>query len=279
MARSAGVSLQIITTSEAGIANFSTKNYLFHGTDFSLSVIGEVENILSFVDLITKSPDFQSGRIGSVGVSVPLPVPPLVVTQEEEDAISERIWGEMQVEKRAEQSSFSMVVLTGQAVLEVLGAGQDKVTIETMTERIRQTISAVFGAKIANQYAPELAEAIEQVLAERLITIIADIYSEEIGKLFTSGNPQLTPKYGGILGPRITEALRDIPPEVIPVVVNELITRDINLALSGYIEDMVSTEEHAARVAAEVAAILDGAPTTPPTEGNVSLTLYTFGDN
>jgi len=277
MARVAGVSLQTILTSDAGIADFSEKTFLFYGTNFSLSVVGEVENILQFVDLITKSADFRSGRIGNVSMSVPLPVPPLVVTQEEQDAIAKRIWGEMLVEKRAEQSSFAMVVLTGQAVLEVLGAGSDIVTIQEMTELIRQAIAAKFGALIANQFAPELAEAVEEAVAERLITIIADIYSEAIGALFTPGNPQLTPEYGGILGEEITNALREIPPEIVPVVVNELITRNINIVLSGYIEDMVSPEDHAARVAAEVAGILAGAETTPPAGAEITLTLFTFG--
>jgi cell division septum initiation protein DivIVA len=279
MASAAGVLLQTISTSDAGIADFSEKLFLFYGTNFSLSVVGEVENILAFVDLITKSSDFQSGRIGNVNMSMPLPVPPLVVTQEEQDAIADRIWAEMLVEKRAEKSSFSMVVLTGQAVLKVLGAGPNIVTMETITERIRVAVAAKFGALIANQFAPELAEAVEQAVAERLVGIISDIYSQSIGDLFTAGEPQLTPEYGGILGPEITEALRGIPPSMIPETVRGLIERNINEVLAGYIEDMVSTEEHAARVAAEVAEILAGAETTPPAEAEVTLTLFTFGDN
>ncbi len=279
MARSAGVTLLNISSSDGGTAGFSTKEFVFRGTNFTMNVTGDVLNILKFVDIVTASQDFRSGRIGNVDLSVPLPVPPLVVTQQEQDAISDRIWQEMVLEMRAALSPYAMVVFTGQAVLEVLGAGSNNVTMETITERIRMAISAKFGALIANQFAPELAIAVEQALADSLVDIISTIYANEIGALFEAGDPQLTPEYGGILGEEITAELQNIPPSMVGGVVQELITRNINQVLDGYIEDLVSTEDHAARVAEEVAAILAGAPVTPLSAAGLSLTLFTFGDN
>jgi len=279
MARQSGVMLQNIQTSDAGITSISNNEYYFYGTDFLMDVNGELSQLMAFIDLITRSEDFLSGRYANMTFTLPEPVPPPVISQEEIDAIEAQLWLDMLEETEAGLTSYARIVFTGQAILEVLGAGSDKITTEEMTELIRQAISTNFGVLIANQFARELTEAIEEGLADSLIEIISTIYSSAISESFLAGDPQLSPEYGGILGEEITEALRDIPPSMVGSVVKELIETNINKVMAGYIENLTSREILAERVAEVVAAILADVEVTPPVEATISLTVFVYGDD
>jgi hypothetical protein len=138
-----------------------------------------------------------------------------------------------------------------------------------MTQRIRDTIGNKFGAKIANQYTQELADAIEQEVADQLIDIVANIYGQAIGELFTAGTPELTPQFGGVMIEEITAAVKDIPPSLVGGLVTELIKTRLNANLNETLSALVDSLVVEQLTAKEISE-------AEKASSAITLTVYTF---
>jgi hypothetical protein len=250
MAKTAKLMVLNIESSEANIADISTATDTFYSTTFTINLKGKVTNILSFVDLVVKDPAFKTSKIDSITFDIPIPLTQaqkddikagikadikasIISTIEAEHLarVTERqalwdkqlaLYAEKLVSTRASVTPYAMLIYTEQAILDVLEVPYNNLTVEDMRIKILNIIGAQFGANIANQYTPDIVDAIENGVASQLIDIVANIYGQVIGEMFTAGTPELTPQFGGPLGEDITIAVKDIPPSLVGGLVTEL---------------------------------------------------------
>ena len=237
MAHASG--LEVVSLETSGQENAQVgDNTNFVATSFSLNVRGPVSNILDFYNLITSDPAFRTGQIDSVNCGMPQPL-----TAAEKTDLSKTYYDQLLSELQDSLTVEERVVLIEEATMQLLNEKFDHVTLDQMTTRIREAMTANFGADVADRLAKDIALALEQQVADSLIQTIAGIYGEAVGKLFTEGKPQLTPVLLEVLGPEISDELRVVPVTSIPGIVSGVIANRLETAIQARIEGMVDRSE------------------------------------
>lgn len=250
MARDSHVTLLSIESGEPEKAGISTKEDIFYGTAFTVNLTGKVADILAFIDAVVQDDRFKTGRIDTAVLDIP---PQL--TQAQIDAIRDQARSKQAALQLAAKidslSPYARLVYSEQAILEVLDVSYSNITVEEMTQKIKETLSSQFGNKIVNVYAADIAYAVEQGVADQLIDIVSNIYGQAIGELFVAGTPELTPRFGGTLNEEITAQVQDIPPSIVGSLVAELIKahiqENLDKTLAGLV-DPLEVEQAAAAV-------------------------------
>lgn len=293
-AKASNLEVTSLTVSQPSVADMSTKEFTFNATTFAIKVRGTIPDILNFFNRIVTNPAFRSAQIEPVSFDIPLPVTAVLLTQAQIDAIRNEITAAAFAGKTPpEITSYDRVLIIERAILEMLNEPSSGLTVEQMTQRIRDTIGAKFGTSIADLFSKEIAEVIERQLADSLIGIVAGIYGDEIGKLFTAGTPELVPTFTtGILGKAITEALKGIPPGQVAGVVKKVITeylqskvdQAVEANLNSWRSSILSSDELEKRTAAAVAVINNAAieaasKASSTASSTFNLTVFTYKGN
>ncbi len=147
IARDSRVTVLSIESGEPEKAGISTKSDTFYGTAFTVNLKGKVEDILAFIDVVVQDDRFKTGRIDTAVLDIP---PQL--TQAQIDAIRDQARTEQAALQLAAKinslSPYARLVYTEQSILEVLDVSYSNITVEEMTQRIRETLSSQFGNKI-----------------------------------------------------------------------------------------------------------------------------------
>ncbi len=272
IARDSRVTVLSIESGEPEKAGISTKSDTFYGTAFTVNLKGKVEDILAFIDVVVQDDRFKTGRIDTAVLDIP---PQL--TQAQIDAIRDQARTEQAALQLAAKinslSPYARLVYTEQSILEVLDVSYSNITVEEMTQRIRETLSSQFGNKIVNVYAADIASAVEQEVADQLIDIVSNIYGQAIGELFVAGTPELTPRFGGTLNEEITAQVRDIPPSIVGSLVAELIKAHIQENLDKTLAGLVDPLEVEQAAAAVVNAAVSQSEIAAAT---VTITVHSY---
>jgi hypothetical protein len=236
----------------------------FMAHTFTINVRGTVPQILELYNTIVTDNGFRTASLEPVVINQPLPV-----TEKARAELADEFYVELLSELEVSFTPEERVIMIEEAVLVLLDEECEHITVEEMTRRILDTIAADFGEKIAAELAAEIAGALENELAASLITTISDIYGSAIGELFEEGEPELTPKFLGLLGEQITQQLLLLPPEKIPGVVTGLISDKLNRMVRDRIESMVDLDE-VARLVADVVEQAEKAT------GVITITVTTY---
>ena len=242
-ARAAGLEVLSLETSGedelelAGHAGFVTTTFVIH-------IKGDVSDILDLYARIVTDTSFRTGLVGGVVFELPLPM-----TDAEKAALAEDFYAELLADIESSFTAEQRVLQIEQAVLDLLGESYEHITVAQMTERVREAMAAKFGPEVANKLAQDIALALEEEVADTLVSTIASIYGEAAGALFAEGEPQLTPIFLDILGPDIVAQLQNLPVGSVPGVVSNIIVNKINAMIQARVEAMVDRAEIARRIA------------------------------
>jgi hypothetical protein len=242
-ARASGLEVIWLETSQPDSVEVQG-NAGFAATAFTLDIKGTVPQVLDLYNRIVSDFAFRTGQIESVSIDVPLPM-----TDAEKAQLAEQVFNELLTELKASLSAEERVVLAEQAVMDLLDEPYDHMTVAEMTERIEETMGAMFGPDIAGRLSAEMALALEEEVADSLVGFVADVYGEMASQLFLVGDPELTPVISGLLGPEITEMLRQIPVNSVRAVVSNLIADKLYAMMDDRVVSLVDTTEVDRRVA------------------------------
>jgi hypothetical protein len=174
---------------------------------------------------------------------------PLAVSQADKDTLAAQLRADILARTQAGISTPQTIGFIEQAVLELLDASSQDLSVSEMTQRIFDAMTPVFGKTVSGRLAGEIASALQADVADQLTEDIAQIYGEAIGALFTPGSPVLTPRFSGVLGPDINAKLEKVPPSDIPGIVSDIIKARLDASVAQKIAALADYSSVPAKVA------------------------------
>jgi hypothetical protein len=142
-----------------------------------------------------------------------------------------------------------------------------------------QIITQTFTDQLRNPYlggllASAITQAIDQNLADTLISTVSRIYGDAIAQLFTDKTSSIVPTYTGspalqALVNEINDSIQGIPDATIPGVAADIISKTLQDLFDEYISDMVPT--------ASIDAALNAAVTAAEMpSANLTVAVYSY---
>jgi len=186
------IELFSVTASELGNEEIEGINY--ETVTFGIGVRGEVEDILNFTNTVVSSKDFRTAILVPVNISIPDPL-----SDEEIDNLEQGLRDQLTGEALAKITTGEIVLLTLEAIDEVAGNEYiDQLTngndgslnansLTEMAETLRERIagSIYLEAEYEGPLANDLAELLEQGLADSVVSAVVTSLSQEIENLVT----------------------------------------------------------------------------------------------
>ena len=262
IAKACNLNLRLVTATESALGNLGTGEFAFNANVFTIEVSGKLSDILDFVDssndMSRTNGSFKTSAMAPVVFTIPQPL-----TQAVKDQMRQDLYDAAYGEKDALITGADRIALIEQALLELLGGKAENPTLAAMTQQIHDIVLAQFGETVANLLDDQITAAIEQDLADTLISRIVTIYTQAITAQFTETNTTgLVPVFTGFVGTLGTEtldalinaAIAGVPLESISKPVSDALTTALNNSVAAQIKAKINVPAIDAALAAQITA-------------------------
>ena len=160
----------------------------YYNTEFTVNIQGDVADILGFISTLVADYDFKTAILEPINIKVP---EPLTDAEKEcmKEGVREELTEEATAEATAEITTEDLVGFIIEAIAEVTGPESDwpeeigTLTFEEIAQVIKEKIDAMVEAGFIDLLSGDLAELIEEHIANSIICKITDPMAEEIAAL------------------------------------------------------------------------------------------------
>lgn len=276
-ARDANLEVDGIAMSEP--TDIDVEGVTYTTTSFTITVQGEVADILSFVDTIVTNEAFRTAILEPFNMEVPEPL-----TDEEKEDIEETIRAELTAEAEAKLTTEDLVRFMLEAIVEVVGPDykiEKTMTVEEIAALIKVKIADLLGEDFATLLSQDLAELIEEHIDKSIVEgeirdKIVTPLAEEIASLIVEKGE------GGFLEEDLVELLGEDIAELLGEEIAGLLPGYITGLLRDYIDNLAEEkkadlvaglvdEELVEELAAEKIEEMEPIPLS-----DITLVIYTY---
>ncbi len=186
--------IELLSISTSEIDSISMEGIDYGTVTFGIGIRGEVENILDFVSTIVSSNDFKTAVLNPVKIAIPDPL-----DEEEIYLLEQNLREDLTAEALAKIPTGNIVLFTLEAIDEVAGNEYiDQLTngsngslevnsLAEMADTLKDRIvgSIYLETEYEGPLASDLAELLEQALADSVVSAVITSLTQEIEDLVT----------------------------------------------------------------------------------------------
>jgi cell division protein FtsB len=253
----------------SGPSDEGVEGITYNTTTFTITVWGDVADMLAFVDTIVAHESFKTAVLDAFSMNVPE-----AVTDEEIAEIAEAIRAELTAEAIAEITTEEIVEYMIEAVVEVVGddAAIETQPIEEVAQAIRDAITGLIEDEYVNFVAIDLSQLIEEHIAGSIVSEMLKPVVEALVEAILGEGEIPKCDLEKLLGEDIADKLGDVIEGALP--------GDIEGLLNEYVSDLVEAKMMAL-IEADVNATTDTMVAeiveemeTPSSD--ITLVIYTY---
>ncbi|MDD4793987.1 MAG: hypothetical protein PHU18_01915 [Dehalococcoidales bacterium] len=281
LAESTGVEITSITVGEPGNENISGITYEF--ADMQLEVKGLESEILAFIDAVANHESFKTTIIDPASITVAQPVEH---EQPDSDSIREGFYQQLLTENLEALEPETLVDIIQEVTYDMFGLTIEDNTMDERIEYIAGLISLEFSENLredlAGKMAEDLANAIEQLIADQLAGKVAVYWGAAISEILTPVvETILEGEEGTTSGDQWADMYNWMGEEV-----EGSIQGSLTSIISGYISSEIQqktseivepdSDQVEALTQAEVNRLLEEIALIPPPDSSASMTLEIY---
>jgi len=224
----------------------NVEDIAYNTTTFNVTVWGDVDDILDFVDTVVAYEAFKTSVLDTFSMNVPE-----LLTDEEIAELEETIRAQLTAEAIAEITTEEMVGIIVEAIAEVTGPESDwpdeveTMTVEEMAQMLEERIDELVETGFVDLLAGDLAELIEEHIEGAIVGEIVKPLAERIAALILSGDEDLAELLGvdiaELLGENIAGSLSGDIVGLLNEYISNLVEEKMTGSVEGIVEAMTDT--------------------------------------